>query len=93
METDAPQREKAVPRLLLDLVNQAGRLGKLSQELEDKLTNGLRPVSALAHDACDAKSPGEPEGRCYYEEQLSDVLGQLDGLERRLDDILGRLEI
>ncbi len=93
METDKPQREKAVPRMLQDLVNQAARLVKLSEDLESKLDNGLRPISAIARDACEAKQPGEPEGRCCYEKQLSDIAGQLTVSEKRLDDILGRLEV
>ncbi len=91
-DIESPQREKAVPRMLNDLVAQAGRLSKLSEDLESRLSDGLRPESSVPAGLCNAKSDTAPEV-CAYEQQLSDIRDVLTDAEKRLDSILGRLEI
>lgn len=90
-ETESPQREKAVPRMLQEVATQAERLAKLGEELESRLSNGLRPETSNPTIAVEEKS--EAPDACYYEQQLSGIYRQLTTLERRLDSILGRLEV
>lgn len=91
-ETKSPQREKAVPRMLEEVATQAERLAKLGEELESRLSNGLRPETSNPTLMDEEKSESPPD-TCYYEQQLSGTYRQLTTLERRLDSILGRLEV